>query len=182
MKPAVLQKIALHSRNAALRPLPPQLGRKAGPGPAGECVSFVVTDMANRLGLFNFAHAGTGELDPRVSRFLIAGFLPVKRRFPAIGLHGFPSVREPEFRTRITAIFHERKIFTARGQAHAEPKRTQENFVPRAFIVEIKRFAVRADLVKAFRIKLRLLLRRAFSRSRSNCWLIRRIARGGPKT
>ncbi len=133
--------------------------------------------MADRLGLFHVAHAGAGELYP-----LGAGFFPVERRFPAVSLHGFPAVREPELRAGIARVFHECQILAAGRQAHGKAERAQKNFVPRPFIVKVKRFAFRADLIEAFRIKLLLLLRRAFSRPCSDCRLVHRMQRVAPES
>src|SRR5579859_7813776 len=97
-------------------------------------------------------------------------------------LHRLPTVRKPQLRTRIPAVVNERKVFAARCQAHSEAERTQEYFVPRAFIVKVKRFAFSADLIKAFRIELRLLLRRAFRRRRYDSGLVCGMKRIAPES
>src|SRR5579871_4387614 len=90
MKSAVFQKIALDGGNSACRDFPLELGRQARTGPAGKRVRFVITHMADRLGFFNVAHAGAGELDP-----LAAGLFPIERCLPAMRLHSLPAIREP---------------------------------------------------------------------------------------
>src|SRR5579859_3683487 len=99
-----------------------------------------------------------------------------------MGLHRFPAVRKPQLRTRVPAVVYERKVFAASCQAYGEAERTQEYFVPRAFIVKVKRFAFSADLIKAFRIELRLLLRCAVGRRRRGGGLIRGMERIAPES
>src|ERR1051326_7398313 len=97
-------------------------------------------------------------------------------------MHGLPAVRKPEFRSRITCVFHEGKIFAARCQSHGEAEGPEKHFVTRAFIVKVKRFAFSADLVQSVGIRLRLLLRRAASRRRWDGSLIRGMKRVTPES
>src|SRR6266571_709829 len=176
MKPAVLQKIVFHRRCAAGGDFPFKLGGQAGAGPAGKSISLVITHVADRFGFFDVAHSRASEMDP-----LAAGLFPVERRFPMMGLHGLPAVRKPQLRSRVPAIVYERKIFSASCQSHGETERPQKHFVPRAFIVKIKRFAFSSDLVQSLGIRLRFLLRRAAGRRRYDGGLIRGMERVAPE-
>src|ERR1700761_922706 len=108
MELSCFQQITLYWRAGGSH-FPFEFGRQAGSSPAGKGVRFVITHMANRLGFFYTAQARAGELQPVVSRywparFLTVRLLPVERCAPAMGLHGFPSIGEPEFRTRVAAV------------------------------------------------------------------------------
>src|SRR5213594_2677139 len=125
---------------------PFRFGRQTRRGPTRIGIGFEVTDVTNWLRRIDFAPAAEGEGKP-----LAFSFLPIQRRGPFLLIDREPAQGQPEFRTFIAAVFHERHIFPVRDEPRRELKALEKDAVARPFVVESKSFVILvANPIKSF--------------------------------
>ncbi len=120
---------------------------QAFPGPARVGVGLVETHVAHRFVFVERAHAGEREQPP-----VAVGIFPVKRCLPGFFAHAAPAIREPEFRTLITAGLDELEVLAVRDQPRSQRIRCQQHAMARAFVIETKAGAVMPDFLHAARL------------------------------
>ena len=144
MEMAAGSEIAL-DRTIGRQKFPLGFRRQSLAGPIGIGVGLEKADVADRFRRIQGAHPGQGHDPP----FVIC-LLPVKRRFPAIGLNGGPAVRQPPLRPPVTTVVNEFQEFAVGHRPRRDAEPVQPHLVARAFVVEDEAGAVKAGLDKPF--------------------------------
>ena len=139
MKALRVDEVSL-DRHAGGGVFPFKLRRKTRAVPIRVGVRFEIAHVSDGLGFVHGSKTGKREIPPGA-----VALHPVKRRLPALFVHRGPAERKPEFRTGISAGFHEGEIFAVCDQAIRERKCGHERAVARAFVVVGKSGAVVAD-------------------------------------
>src|SRR3984893_7403967 len=119
--------------------------RQTPSGPTSVGIGLEVAHVTDRFGRIDFAQARQGEREP-----LAIPFLPIERRTPFLLVDCKPAPCEPEFRTFVTAVFHECEILSICDEARSELKIVEEDPMAWSFIVEREIFALVSNRINAF--------------------------------
>src|SRR2546430_8704380 len=125
--------------------LPFEFGRQTRSAPIRERVGFEITDVGYGLIFIDGSKSGEREMPPSVIMSC-----PVKRRLPALLIHGGPAERKPEFGPHVAVIFNESDVIAVGDRTRRQRKFRDERAMTRAFVIVRKSAAIVTDLDDGF--------------------------------